>query len=74
VKVRSYWSWEENPAVIVDYGDGFSGGLYLEGEDWEEVTELEVIQWFKSGEELSKASFEERFGDIGGSLPPLPLT
>lgn len=39
-KVDTYWSWEEQPAVVADYGEFFRGLLLEDGDDkWESVTE-----------------------------------
>ena len=41
-------------------------------DEWESVTEREVVDWFKEGQELTKEKFEEVFGVIGSTLPPIP--
>jgi len=72
-KVDTYWSWETQPAVVVDYGEFFRGLLLEDGDDkWESVTERDVVDWFKEGQELTKEKFEEVFGVIGSTLPPIP--
>ena len=72
-KVDTYWSWETQPAVVVDYGEFLRGLLLEDGDDkWESVTEREVVDWFKEGQELTKEKFEEVFGVIGSTLPPIP--
>ena len=70
VKVDTYWRWEGQPAVIVDYGNHFGGLLLKEGADsWTRVTERDVVDWFKEGQEMARDEFEESFGKIGVSLP-----
>ena len=70
VNVDTYWRWEGRPAVIVDYGKHFGGLLRREGADsWTRVTERDVVDWFKEGQEMTRDEFEESFGKIGVSLP-----
>ena len=73
-KIESYWTWEEAPGVLVDYGDDNFGGFHLaQGSDeWEKQTEWDVVQWFKECKKLSKPSFEMKYGKIGDQLPQLP--
>jgi len=74
VKINSYWDSEGQPGVLVQYSPETLGGFELPegGSSWDKVTEYDVVQWFKSGKELTKSSFESLFGKIGDQLPQLP--
>ncbi len=73
-KIDSYWMDDDQPGVLVEKdSETFKGFLINEGQDqWTPVTEYDVVQWFRSGNELSKAQFESTFGRIGSELPQLP--
>jgi hypothetical protein len=72
--IDSYWKYENRPGIIVEYEDDCVGGFYLQqgALGWEEMTEWDIVQWFKDGGKLSKSEFEELFGEIGVDLPNLP--
>ena len=74
MRIDSYWSWEDQPAVLVNYENDNFGGLLLEdgSPNWSQVTEYDVVQWFKEGGDIPQPEFESRFGVIGEDLPPLP--
>ena len=73
INVDTYWCWEDQPAVIVDYGNFFGGFLLREGSDeWKRLTEREDVDWFKEGREMTKDDFEESFGEVGVRLPRIP--
>ena len=73
VDVDTYWCWEGQPGIICDYGKFFGGLLLKEGTDrWTRVTERDVVEWFKEGQEMTRDEFEDSFGKFGISLPPIP--
>jgi hypothetical protein len=74
LSIDSYWKYENRPGIIVEYEDDCVGGFYLQqgALEWEEMTEWDVLQWFKGGGKLSKSEFEELFGKVGVDIPDLP--
>ena len=73
-KVHSYWSDEGDPAVLLNKQNETIEGYTLpeQARTWQVVTEADVLEWFKAGTEMTKDSFEAKFGTIGSELPQLP--
>jgi len=73
-KVHSYWSDEGDPAVLLNKKNEMVEGYTLpeQARTWQVVTEADVLEWFKAGTEMTKDSFEAKFGTIGSELPQLP--
>jgi hypothetical protein len=73
-KVHSYWSDEGDPAVLLNKQNEMIEGYTLpeQARTWQVVTEADVLEWFKAGTEMTKDSFEAKFGTIGSELPQLP--
>ena len=72
--VHSYWNDDGDPAILLNLPNQMKEGYTLP-EDvgaWQVVTEANVLEWFKAGTEMTKDSFESRFGTFGNELPPLP--
>ena len=73
-KFHSYWSDEGDPAVLLNKQNEMIEGYTLpeQASNWQVVTEADVLEWFKAGTEMTKDSFESKFGTIGSELPQLP--
>jgi hypothetical protein len=77
-KVTDYFSWQDGPAVVAENinDPSISRGYYIafDGKEWSTANGAQVFDFFKDGEPMKKATFEERFGSIGQDLPSLPAT
>ena len=69
IKISSYHTWCDEPAVIVDNGDKTHTGYYWRGWRWQKANAIEAgYFWGKYDDmddrQIPKEEFIERFGKI----------
>ena len=66
-----YFSWYDQPAIIVPTKKGFVGGYYYRDNEWKSANIHQVASFFGTdldfsadGHELSKEEFLSKFGSV----------
>jgi len=71
--ITHYFEWNNTPSVVGNVNDTEATGFFLNTKGkWDKAKPITILEFFNTGSEMDKDTFEKNFGVIGQDLPALP--